>query len=287
VAVARLAKRDYVGVLDVLGEAAAIDGPIAFPRPVLAALRRLVPSDVVAYHEGVEGRPRVIWEGEPRGPVTAAVRAGQRRYAAEDALTPTAGARKYSDYLSARQFHRLGFYWEVARPLGVEDMFRLWLEPDGSCGARLEFDRPDRGFSERDRDVLDLLLPHLRQIRLNALRRRRVTEHAGLVTVREREIVELVAEGRTNREIARALWISAGTVRKHLENVYEKLGVHTRTAAAAALFGASVPDATACGCGDRPKVRELFGIDDRADGLDEATGDLEWHDGAGASLGVL
>jgi hypothetical protein len=34
-------------------------------------------------------------------------------------------------------------------------------------------------------------------------------------------------------------------------------------------------------------VRELFGIEDRADGLDEATGDLEWHDGAGAPLGVL
>ena len=32
------------------------------------------------------------------------------------------------------------------------------------------------------------------------------------------------------------LWISPGTVRKHLENVYEKLGVHTRTGAIAAVF---------------------------------------------------
>ena len=53
------------------------------------------------------------------------------------------------------------------------------------------------------------------------------------LTAREREILDLVAEGRTNAEIAELLWVSRGTVRKHLDNVYAKLGVHTRTAAAA------------------------------------------------------
>lgn len=53
------------------------------------------------------------------------------------------------------------------------------------------------------------------------------------LTPREREVLELVAEGRTNAEIAELLWVSPSTVRKHLENVYAKLGVHTRTAAAA------------------------------------------------------
>ena len=55
------------------------------------------------------------------------------------------------------------------------------------------------------------------------------------LTAREREILELVGEGLTNAEIAERLWISVGTVRKHLDNVYAKLGVHTRTAAAAVL----------------------------------------------------
>jgi DNA-binding CsgD family transcriptional regulator len=55
------------------------------------------------------------------------------------------------------------------------------------------------------------------------------------LTERESEILDLVAEGRTNAEIAEALWIAPGTVRKHLENVYEKLEVHTRTAAVAKL----------------------------------------------------
>jgi DNA-binding CsgD family transcriptional regulator len=53
------------------------------------------------------------------------------------------------------------------------------------------------------------------------------------LTRRESEILDLVAEGRTNAEIAERLWVSPLTVRKHLENVYAKLGVHTRTAAAA------------------------------------------------------
>jgi DNA-binding CsgD family transcriptional regulator len=57
------------------------------------------------------------------------------------------------------------------------------------------------------------------------------------LTTREREILDLVAEGRTNAEIAERLWLSAGTVRKHLNNVYAKLGVHTRTAAATRFLG--------------------------------------------------
>jgi DNA-binding CsgD family transcriptional regulator len=55
------------------------------------------------------------------------------------------------------------------------------------------------------------------------------------LTPRERELLELVADGKSNAEIAEQLWISAGTVRKHLDNVYAKLGVHSRTAAAAFL----------------------------------------------------
>lgn len=173
--------------------------------------------------------------------MTPAIREAHRRYWHQSPLTPVDGARMYSDVLSRRDFHRLELYGEVARPLGVEDMIRLWLDPRGDRGARLEFDRPRRDFSERDRAVLDLLLPHLKQLRRNADMRRRASRGPAsrreCLTPREREILELVAEGRTNVEVARTLWISAGTVRKHLENAYEKLEVHTRTGAVAALFG--------------------------------------------------
>jgi DNA-binding CsgD family transcriptional regulator len=59
------------------------------------------------------------------------------------------------------------------------------------------------------------------------------------LTEREREILDLVAVGKTNSEIAEAIWIAPGTVRKHLENIYEKLGVHSRTAAIAAVTDVS------------------------------------------------
>ena len=55
--------------------------------------------------------------------------------------------------------------------------------------------------------------------------------HCAALTRRERQILDLVAEGKTNAQIAEQLWISGGTVRRHLENAYAKLGVHTRTAA--------------------------------------------------------
>jgi DNA-binding CsgD family transcriptional regulator len=231
---ARLSGSDYRGVLDLLCELGVVEGPDPFPEHVLERFRKLVPSDVVAYHEGPVSRPALAYAGEPRGQVTQAIRDAHERHLAQDVLTPAEGARKYSDYLSKRQFHRLAFYQEVARPLGVEDMIRLWIEPCGEANARLEFDRPDRGFSERDSAVLDLLVPHLRRLRANAIARRRPLGPIDL-TPREREILELVAEGRTNAEVAGVLWISPGTVRKHLENAYEKLGVHSRTAAAALL----------------------------------------------------
>jgi DNA-binding CsgD family transcriptional regulator len=57
------------------------------------------------------------------------------------------------------------------------------------------------------------------------------------LTAREREVVSWVARGKTNAEIAQLLWLAPSTVRKHLENVYAKLGVNTRTAAVARFLG--------------------------------------------------
>ena len=59
---------------------------------------------------------------------------------------------------------------------------------------------------------------------------RRAPEGGGLeaLTAREREIAELVAAGRTNREVAAQLVLSERTIEAHLRNVYAKLGVRSR-----------------------------------------------------------
>ena len=53
---------------------------------------------------------------------------------------------------------------------------------------------------------------------------------------KERDVLRLVAHGLSNREIARQLWISEATVKFHLTNVFRKLGVSNRTAAAGAAL---------------------------------------------------
>jgi DNA-binding NarL/FixJ family response regulator len=52
------------------------------------------------------------------------------------------------------------------------------------------------------------------------------------LSTREREILDLVVEGSTNREMAKALFITETTVKVHLRHIYEKLGVRSRTEAA-------------------------------------------------------
>lgn len=53
------------------------------------------------------------------------------------------------------------------------------------------------------------------------------------LTARETDVLSWIAKGKTNRDIADILGISPRTVNKHLEHVFEKLGVETRAAAAA------------------------------------------------------
>jgi DNA-binding NarL/FixJ family response regulator len=53
------------------------------------------------------------------------------------------------------------------------------------------------------------------------------------LTLRESEVLYWIAKGKTNRDIGDILGSSPATVKKHLERIYEKLGVETRTAAAA------------------------------------------------------
>jgi len=58
---------------------------------------------------------------------------------------------------------------------------------------------------------------------------------AEALSPREREVLRLAAEGRTNEEIAEALTLSARTIERHLSNVYSKLGLGGRAARAAAV----------------------------------------------------
>ena len=140
-----------------------------------------------------------------------------------------------SDFYSTRQWHSTGMYTDCIRPQGIEHHLILALPELPEVAAaperyvRLVFHRgPGPDFSERDRALLVLLRPHLYQAYLDAERRRHPVPR---LTPRQNDLLRLVAAGHTNTQIARRLAISEGTVRTHLENVYERLGVSSRTAA--------------------------------------------------------
>jgi DNA-binding CsgD family transcriptional regulator len=124
-----------------------------------------------------------------------------------------------SDFISDREFRSRGLYAEVCKPLGVRAVMKVFLPTGGATGASLLFDTSRSSFTETDRLTLERLVPHLGQLRRNALARR--TYQA------------LMDSTAANAGIAQALFVSSGTVRKHLEHIYDKLEVRTRTEAAA------------------------------------------------------
>jgi DNA-binding CsgD family transcriptional regulator len=102
--------------------------------------------------------------------------------------------------------------------------------PPGESRSVLFLRSEGTPFDQRDHQVLELLRPHLHEAWLDAERRR-----AGVprLSPREWEVLALAGAGLSTAEIAVALWLSIGTVRKHTENIRAKLGVHSIAAAAA------------------------------------------------------
>jgi ATP/maltotriose-dependent transcriptional regulator MalT len=101
-----------------------------------------------------------------------------------------------------------------------------------------------RALGDEDTAVLELeeattmfeqlgALPDL--VRVGALVGRATADTHGL-TPRELEVLRLVAAGKTNRDIAAELVVSEHTVARHVQNIFTKLGVSSRTAATAFAF---------------------------------------------------
>ncbi|MBL8929374.1 MAG: response regulator transcription factor [Kineosporiaceae bacterium] len=121
---------------------------------------------------------------------------------------------------------------------GHADGLSLGFRSGPDAVAQVAFDRRRRPFTERDLAMLDLLAPVLQR----HLRRRPTPSTISPLTVQESRVLMQVATGASNLEIASHLFISVGTVRKHLENAYRKLGVANRMAAVVAFEGRPLLD---------------------------------------------
>jgi DNA-binding NarL/FixJ family response regulator len=103
------------------------------------------------------------------------------------------------------------------RELGDEDTARLELEAARDAFAALG--------AATDLSRVDLLL----DVATSSSGRHSLTD-------RELEVLRLVAAGKSNRQVATELVISEHTAARHLQNIYAKLGVSSRTAAGAFAF---------------------------------------------------
>ena len=105
----------------------------------------------------------------------------------------------------------------------------------GACGYILKRFRPE----EIIQAVADVraggapMTPEIARMLVRSFRAPSPAPSADGLTTREAEILELLAEGLSNKEIADKKDITAGTVRNHLGNIFRKLHVRCRTEAAA------------------------------------------------------
>jgi DNA-binding CsgD family transcriptional regulator len=136
-----------------------------------------------------------------------------------------------SDFWTERDYvnQPLGSYF--VNTLGVRHQVIVPLSPQGGLDRRLLLFR-DEGpdFTERELMMLRLVRPHLAE--LHARRDRELRGEPNL-TPRQWEILRQVATGASNTQIARTLGLSQATVRKHLENIFLRLHVLSRTEALA------------------------------------------------------
>lgn len=229
-------------ILDLIADAGSAESVEGYRAELLVALADVLPCDLLVWNEfPIGGKREPMGSTQPSEAIAPALQAAfashmlehplVRHYAAGDRR-----ARRLSDAISLRALHGLGLHYEFFRPLDVERQLTVGLTgPPGSL-VGISFNRARHDFVDDDLLLADLLRPHLEAGELAATR---AVARAAL-TSREREVLDLVASGATNAAVAEALVVSPGTVKKHLDNIYAKLGVSSRTAAAARA-GSPVP----------------------------------------------
>lgn len=171
---------------------------------------------------------------------------------AETTMTPTARGQGpvvidedlYIDhggpfYIGVMHWRR---YPTLAEACGVvlrqhEDALAIGYRNGTDHVVQYWFHRERRHFSRRDLDMFELLLPTLQRL----ARERPTPALPSCLTITERRIINEVAAGYSNAEIAEGNNITVSTVRKHLENAYRKLGVSNRMAAVARMRGSDEP----------------------------------------------
>ena len=252
-----LSERDVAAMRDIVHAAAARDlesDPVGLPRPVLDALWQLVRCDELCV-SGADWKvlghyletdvvdscgPRPYEQSEPIPYDGAGTEhAFWGTFWTEPCSYPErtgdfASITRLSDFTSDRELRRSRGYSENLGPRGyLHETMAVWPDGPGRTLRVLFFRSPGRDFDERERFILELLRPHLHAAYTRPSHRR---SRAADLTPRQRAILRFVADGYTNAQVARRMNLAEGTVRTHLNRIYRRLDVVSRTAAAQAYL---------------------------------------------------
>ena len=235
-------------MLSFVEHAHASEAPAPLAQELLERLARLVQCESAAFFEVDQERhvlsERVVyarvtrpWNGVPDEVWTCArtVELHRRK------LVSGAGPVVLSEVFGRRLRSRADWNPNL-RDSGAVDDIHVDLDPPRRWRAQLSVFGA-RDFGPRERLIMQLVRPHLAAVYRTARIRRELASLSGVLdddatldlTPREREVMRCVNRGLSNVEIAGVLVVEPSTVRKHLEHVYAKLGVGSRTAALAKL----------------------------------------------------
>ncbi len=262
--------REYLAALQALhaiGE--GCPSPVEFAQRGVTLLPRLVPSEITTLSvcDLASGRRRVL--SQPREALPASALDAFDRHFFEHPLvrhhatTPGGGAHRISDSLSSKAFHATPLYADYYLAVGLDHALALPMYLNGNVLVSFVFNRRTADFADRERALLESIRAPLADLFRSSMMlacMRAALKVAGPgqdaaaardgapgnayaadrmagLTPREREILGWVSAGKSNAQIAEIVGASARTVAKHLEHVYAKLGVESRTAAAMRAVG--------------------------------------------------
>jgi RNA polymerase sigma factor (sigma-70 family) len=156
--------------------------------------------------------------------------------------------RRMSDFIDMDAFQQLELYEHVFKPLRSLHQIGLSVTAVPGMIVGIGINRTYEDFTDAELALATLLheqIPAaLHHVQLREIHEReRQLDSIGALTEREREVLVYLRGGMSNQQIAEALQVTRRTVEKHLERLYSKLGVCSRTGAVHAVWHADT-DAT-------------------------------------------
>jgi DNA-binding CsgD family transcriptional regulator len=230
--------------------ASALNDEDGFVRSAAPGLKRLVASELTTLSicHLVSGRRTV--HGDAAGSIGPAERECFDHHFREHPLVQVHGERlhphvhRINDSMPLSAFRRTPLYADYYQRIGIDHVLALPVHQSNGWLVSWVLNRRGRDFSDREAALLDQVRAPLARLfeqtgwssRAAAARRDPEPGAPALLallplTPREREVLQWVAAGKTDRDVAAIVGSSVRTVHKHLQHIYAKLGVETRTAA--------------------------------------------------------